>query len=77
MAVVIRLARTGKKGERRFRIVLKEKRSRRDGSVIEYLGWHEKGPQGKTELHKERFEYWRKQGAIISPAVTRLVEKSS
>lgn len=43
MAVVIRLARVGKKGERKFRIVVKEKRSRRDGDSIESLGFFEKG----------------------------------
>ena len=37
MSVVIRLARTGKKGERKFRIVVKEKRSKRDGDSIETL----------------------------------------
>ena len=45
MALVIRLTRIGKKGERKFRVVVKEKRSRRDGKSIEVLGWYEKGQQ--------------------------------
>ncbi len=75
MAVVIRLTRTGKKGERKFRVVVKEKRSRRDGDAIEILGWYEKGPQqGKKHINMERYKYWISQGAIPSPAVAKLIE---
>lgn len=74
MAVVIRLARTGKKGERKFRIVVKEKRSRRDGKAIEILGWYEKGPKGKIELNKERYTYWVTQGARPSLTVLEIAK---
>lgn len=74
MAVVIRLSRTGKKGERKFRVVVKEKRSRRDGDNIEVLGWYEMGKNGgKKELKMDRYEYWVKQGALPSPRVTKVV----
>lgn len=43
MSVVIRLSRIGKKGERKFRVVVKEKRSKRDGKAIENLGFYIKG----------------------------------
>ncbi len=75
MAVVIRLTRTGKKGERKFRVVVKEKRSRRDGEAIEILGWYEKGPQGgKKKINMERYKYWLSQGALPSPTVAKIVE---
>ncbi|MEK7605951.1 MAG: 30S ribosomal protein S16 [Patescibacteria group bacterium] len=75
MAVVIRLSRTGKKGERKFRIVVKEKRSRRDGDSIESLGWYEKGKNGgKKELNMERYNYWLSQGALPSPTVAKLAK---
>ena len=48
MSLVIRLTRTGKKGERKFRIIVKEKRSRRDGTSLDMLGWYEK--DGKDPL---------------------------
>jgi ribosomal protein S16 len=66
MSLVIRSARVGKKGERKFRIVVKEKRSRRDGESIETLGWYEKGKNGGKEINKERMfsEYIHK---IILP----------
>ena len=42
MAVAIRLSKTGRKGERKYRIVVKEKRSKRDGKSIEIIGRYEK-----------------------------------
>ena len=53
MSVVIRLTKVGKRGERRFRIVAKEKRSKRDGKAIEILGWYQKTENGqKKEINK-------------------------
>lgn len=75
MSVVIRLTRTGKKGERRFRIVVKEKRSKRDGKAIDTLGWYEKTHLGiKKEINKERLKYWLDRGAKTSPTVSKLTE---
>lgn len=71
--LVIRSSRVGKRGERKFRLVVKEKRSRRDGKSIEVLGWYEKGKNGKKQINKERYDYWVSQGAQPSPAVTKLV----
>lgn len=74
MSVVIRLTRMGKRGERKFRIVVKEKRSRRDGSAIETLGWYEKVVSGeRKKIDKERFDYWITKGAIPSEKVTKIV----
>lgn len=75
MSVVIRSTRMGKKGERKFRIVVKEKRSRRDGDSIEVLGWYEKGREGALKLDKERYKHWISVGAQPSPAIEKLVEK--
>lgn len=75
MSVVIRLSRTGKKGERKFRVVVKEKRSRRDGKAIENLGWLEKGVNGKKEINLERYKYWLSQGAIPSLTVSEIIKK--
>ena len=72
MALVIRSSRTGKKGERKFRIVVKEKRSRRDGNAIEVLGWYEKGAMGAKKLDKVRYEYWLSQGAKPTPAIEKI-----
>lgn len=74
MAVVIRLSATGKRGERKYRVVVKEKRSRRDGKAIETLGYFEKGKNGKKKINKERYNYWLSVGARTSPTVSKLVE---
>jgi small subunit ribosomal protein S16 len=73
MSLVIRSARVGKRGERKFRIVVKEKRSRRDGDSIEVLGWYEKGANGAKQIDKKRYDYWVKEGAQPSLAVEKLV----
>lgn len=73
MSLVIRSTRVGKKGERKFRIVVKEKRSRRDGNSIEVLGWYEKGKNGAKQIDQKRYDYWVSQGAIPSIAVEKLI----
>lgn len=73
MAVVIRLARVGKKGERKFRIVVKEKRSRRDGGAIALLGWYEMGKNGKKVIDMEKYKDWVGKGATPSPHVVKIV----
>lgn len=75
MSLVIRLTKTGKKGERKFRVILKEKRDRRDGKYMENLGWYEKKATGITKLLKlERIKYWVSVGAQISPTVKKLID---
>ncbi len=71
--LVIRLSRTGKKGERKFRIVVKEKRSRRDGTSIENLGWFVLGVENSLEIDRERLKHWLSVGAKPSPRVTKVL----
>ena len=75
MSVVIRLSKTGRKGEARYRLVVTEKRSRRDGKPIESLGWIEKSvKEAKKEINKERYDYWISQGAKPTEAVINLLK---
>lgn len=71
--LVIRLSRIGRKGEAKYRVVVKEKRSKRDGSAVELLGSYEKVSNSKVvkKINTERLEYWKKQGAQISQAVEK------
>ena len=70
MSLVIRSTRIGKKGERKFRIIVKEKRSRRDGDFLELLGWYEKNkPKNIKVLKMDRYNYWVSKGA--QPSDTR------
>lgn len=73
MSLVVRLSRVGKRGENHSRIVVQEKRSKRDGKAIEILGWYEKTVRGeRIDFKKDRFEYWVSQGAIPSPTVKKI-----
>jgi len=76
MSVVIRLSKTGKRGEGRYRVVVMEKRYRRDGEPIETLGWYEK--REKTEnkkINKDRYDYWISKGAKPSSTVEKIIAK--
>lgn len=73
--LVIRLTKTGKKGEAKYRVIVKEKRDRRDGHAVELLGWVEKTTKGTNkQLNQERIAYWKSVGAQMSPTVQKLVE---
>lgn len=74
MAVVIRLSKIGKRGEGRYRVVVIEKRYRRDGKPIETLGWYEKKEkEQKNKVNKERYNYWISKGAKPSATVEKIV----
>ncbi|MBI2608403.1 MAG: 30S ribosomal protein S16 [Deltaproteobacteria bacterium] len=64
MAVVIRLARHGKKKQPFYRLVVADQRFPRDGRYIDILGYY--NPRGEKEtvhLEKEKIEEWLKKGA--------------
>jgi len=66
--------RTGRKGESKYRLVVKEKRDRRDGKAVELLGWYTKTTKGaQKEFNMERVKYWIGVGAQMSPTVRDLV----
>lgn len=76
MSVVIRLAKMGKRGEGRYRVVATEKRERRDGKPIETLGWYEKREKGENgQINKDRYNYWVSKGAKASKAVEKILSK--
>jgi len=75
MSVIIRLTNTGRKGERKYRIVVKEKRSKRDGKAIETLGWYEKKEnKSSKEINQDRYNYWISQGAKPSKSVANIIK---
>ncbi len=75
MSLVIRLTKTGKKGERKFRVVVKEKRSKRDGGFVDMLGWYEKSvDHSKKSINMERFQYWVSQGAKPSATLQEIIK---
>ncbi|HSW47746.1 MAG TPA: 30S ribosomal protein S16 [Candidatus Saccharimonadales bacterium] len=76
MSLVIRLTRTGKKGERKFRVVVKEKRSKRDGGYVDLLGWYNKTADMKNKkIDMEKYNHWVSLGAQPSPTVQAIVKQ--
>jgi len=70
MSLIIRFAKTGRKGERKYRLVVREKRSKREGEPLETLGYYEKSTKDvKKEIDQKRVDYWISKGAKVSPAV--------
>ena len=73
--LVIRFARTGKRGERKYRLVVKEKRSRRDGKPVDLLGYYEKTVDSVIkEFDDAKIKYWLSKGAQLTPAVKDVIE---
>jgi len=74
--VVIRLSRGGAKKRPFFNIVAANKQDRRDGRFIERVGYYNpvaSGAEAGLSISLDRIEYWKKNGASLSPTVERLV----
>jgi small subunit ribosomal protein S16 len=77
MAVHVRLARHGSKKAPFYRIVVTDQRCKRDGRFIEKLGTYDpRATQGGLKLDRARLEYWRKNGALTTPTVERVLRQS-
>jgi small subunit ribosomal protein S16 len=78
--VVIRLARGGAKKRPFYRIVVADKRARRDGRFIEQVGFYNPNARGNEEtlrIDSERLQYWLGEGAQMSERVAQLVKKAN
>ncbi len=73
--LVIRFTRTGKRGERKYRLVVKEQRSKRDGKPVDLLGFYEKTVNSVTkEFDADKIKYWVSKGAQMTPSVKDVIE---
>jgi len=71
--VKIRLMRVGAKNNPHYRIVALDKRRKRNGRALEFLGTFDpKTDPARFQLRRERVEAWLKQGAQLSEAVRAL-----
>lgn len=75
MSLVIRFSKMGRRGERKYRIVVKEKRSKRDGDSVDMIGYYEKkvGADVVKQIDAKKLSYWIEKGAIVSPAVKKII----
>ena len=70
--LMIRLQRTGKRGQAYFRVVILEHTSRVKGKYLELLGNYNPH-QKELKVKKDRIEYWVSKGAQVSPTVNNLM----
>lgn len=67
--------RFGKKQKPFYRVVVIDKRKKRDTKYIESVGIYDPMSDPlKLELNKERFEYWKNNGAEISDGLIKLLK---
>lgn len=73
----IRLARTGKKGQPSYRIVVAERRSKRDSKFVTNLGFYNPLTEPATiKIDKTQYQAWIAKGAQPSDTVRSLVAKA-
>ncbi len=72
----IRLSRMGKKGQPSYRIVVTDVRAKRDGRIVERIGYYNPLPDPiEFKIKEDRALHWLSVGAQPSDAVRRLLEK--
>lgn len=80
MALVLRLARGGRKNLPYYSVVVTDKRQPRDGRFIEKVGTYNpllaKDDAARVTLNAERIKYWISQGAIASDRVAIFLGKA-
>ena len=73
--LAIKLMRTGAKKSPSYRVVVKEKQSKRDGAYLENLGTYNptRNP-AEIKLDLARVNYWIEKGAQPTDTVGRLIK---
>ena len=75
--LAISLMRMGAKGKPFYRLVVKEKRSKRDGKYIENLGTYDPMVSpAKVDLKHDRIQYWIGVGAQPTETVASLIKNN-
>src|SRR3954466_13043665 len=76
--LAIRLMRTGAKKRPSYRIVVKEKQSKRDGAYLENLGTYNPTREpAEINLKAERVQYWIGKGAQPTDTVRQLIKQAA
>lgn len=74
--LAIRLMRMGSKKSPSYRVIVKEKLSKRDGAYIENVGFYNPTREpAEVRLDLERVNYWMERGAQPTDTVRQLIRK--
>ena len=70
--------RTGAKKQPSYRIIVKEKQSKRDGAYLENLGTYNPTREpAEVKLNMDRVHYWIEKGAKPTDTVDRLIKANA
>lgn len=75
MALTIRLSLAGKRGQPIYRVIVGEKRSKRDGKNQGILGYY--NPNVKPpdlKIDRTKYNYWLEHGASISTGLKKVLD---
>ncbi len=76
--LAIRLMRMGAKKRPSYRIVVKEKQSKRDGAFLENVGTYDPTREpAEIKLKAERVRYWIEKGAQPTDTVRQLIKQAA
>lgn len=76
--LAIKLMRTGAKKRPSYRVVVKEKQSKRDGAYLENVGTYDPTRQpAEIKLKMDRVRYWIGKGAQPTDTVGQLIKAST
>lgn len=76
--LAIKLMRTGAKKRPSYRVVVKEKQSKRDGAYLENLGTYNPTREpAEINLKADRVQYWISKGAQPTDTVRRLIKQAA
>ena len=78
--VTIRLSRAGTKKKPFYHVVVTDSRNKRDGRLIERLGFYNPMATGQDvpiRLDVERINYWVSQGAQASARVKKIIKDNA
>ena len=77
MSVKIRLSRFGSKKQPTYRVVVAEERSKRDGRIVEKIGYYDPRHEPSTVvLNEERTKYWLSVGARPTDAMGPILKQA-
>ena len=76
--LAIKLMRTGAKKRPSYRVIVKEKQSKRDGAYLENVGTYNPTRQpAEINLKMDRVRFWIANGAQPTDTVSRLIKASA
>lgn len=77
MPATIRLMRIGKKNQPSYRIIVIDKRKKRNGTYIEQIGFYNPLTNpASLQLDEKKVEDWINKGALVSDGLNKLLAKN-